>query len=255
MPYHKFLKTSQVLVFLWMCGRIVYIWVEIIIIYLTFKMNKTYKLYITILLILTFFSPVLFSKINGFIFFNEKTGAIGDTIGGITTPFVNILAAFLIFFSFKEQVKSNKEQIENQNIDRFRNDYEEIKKEYNLVQFNENEIHKTLTKQIFESPIDIYCKDLEVRKEGNITFEYQFKYILYLIQYFIEEIENSNLKDCNKKLFIKKIYQFYYSRIEYHINESIKIADINNYNVPFILQSKKISKIMYDILLCKLPQK
>ena len=39
----------------------------------------------------------------------------------------------------------------------------------------------------------MYCRDLELRREGNITFEYQYKYVLYLIQYFIEVEKNGSL--------------------------------------------------------------
>ncbi|MBC3757513.1 hypothetical protein H7U19_03810 [Hyunsoonleella sp. SJ7] len=209
-------------------------------------MNKSYKLLIIGLLLLVIVSPALLTQISGIISFNSESGAIGDTIGGITAPIVNILGAVLIFISFQEQVKANTQQIENQNIDRFRNDYEEIKKEFYQVGFNEKEIHQNLNKTVFESPIDIYSRDLEIRKEGNITFEYQFKYVLYLIQYFIEELEKSNLTDSNKKLFVKKIYQFYYSRIEYHIDESIGFAEEYKYDVPFIILAKKVSKLIKD---------
>jgi hypothetical protein len=207
-------------------------------------MKKSYKLLIIGLLLLVILSPALLTQISGIISFNSDSGAIGDTIGGVTSPIVNILGAVLIYISFQEQVKANTQQIENQNIDRFRNDYEEIKKEFYQVGFNEKEIHEELSETDFESPIDIYCKDLEIRKEGNIIFEYQFKYILYLIQYFIEELEKSDLSVSNKELFIKKIYQFYYSRIEYNVDLSLVIAVDNKYEVPFIIQAKKVSELI-----------
>lgn len=210
-------------------------------------MNKSYKYLIIGLLLLVVVSPYLLTQFSGIIPFNAESGAIGDTIGGITAPLVNILGAILIFISFQEQVKANTQQIENQNIDRFRNDYEEIKKEFHLVGFNKEEIHENLNNIVFESPIDVYCRDLEIRKEGNITFEYQFKYVLHLIQYFIEELENSNLHEQNKKLFIKKIYQFYYSRIEYHIDQSIEYAVVYNYDVAFIVVATRVTKILRDI--------
>ena len=50
-------------------------------------------------------SPFLFTR-SGYIDFTH-TGNIGDTIGGITAPFINILNAFLIYITFKEQQKAN----------------------------------------------------------------------------------------------------------------------------------------------------
>ena len=107
-------------------------------------MNKSYKYLIIGLPLLVVVSPYLLTQFSGIIPFNAESGAIGDTIGGITAPLVNILGAILIFISFQEQVKANTQQIENQNIDRFRNDYEEIKKEFHLVGFKKEEIHENL---------------------------------------------------------------------------------------------------------------
>jgi len=198
------------------------------------------------ILLLVVVSPALFTQLEWLISFDTDSGAIGDTIGGITAPFINILGAFLIYISFQEQVKANRQQIENQTIDRFRNDYEEIKRENYQVGFNKEELHEELSNKIFESPIDMYCRDLELRREGNITFEYQYKYVLYLIQYFIEEIEESNLSRNNKNLFIKKIYQFYFARIEYHLEESIDFGKEYKYNALFIQLAEKISELFKD---------
>src|SRR5690606_14975927 len=101
------------------------------------------------LLLLVVVSPALLTQFSGIISFNTDSGAIGDTIGGITAPIVNILGAVLIFISFQEQVKANTQQIENQNIDRFRNDYEEIKKEFYQVGFSNKEIHESLSHFVF----------------------------------------------------------------------------------------------------------
>ena len=49
-----------------------------------------------------------------------------------------------------------------------------------------------------------------------------------------------------KKLFIKKLYQFYYSRIEYHIEESIGHAEEYKYDPPFIVLAIKVAELMTD---------
>lgn len=54
--------------------------------------------------------PIVFTlKITAFPDFTS-TGAIGDTIGGITSPFLNIGAAFLLYYTLMEQIKTNKKQ-------------------------------------------------------------------------------------------------------------------------------------------------
>ena len=45
----------------------------------------------------------------------SKTGSIGDTIGGITAPIINIFAAFLVYLAFREQVKANEIQVASLN--------------------------------------------------------------------------------------------------------------------------------------------
>lgn len=209
-------------------------------------MKKRIKIIILTLLILIVALPFVFTQFSSCFPFNDKSSIIGETIGGITAPLVSILGALIIYTSFKEQVKFNSHQVEYQNIERFRNDFVEIKNEFHRVEFNEDEIHKSLKNESFESAIEIYVRDLEKNNDGNISFEYQFKYVLYLIQYFIIEIEKSNLRKQNKKLIIKKLYQFYYSRIQYHIEESIELADKLDYNVPFIVLAKKVSKLIED---------
>jgi len=53
--------------------------------------------------ILTF--PAICSRLN----FNV-TGQIGDTIGGLTAPFIASIGAILVFIAFREQVRANAEQ-------------------------------------------------------------------------------------------------------------------------------------------------
>ena len=40
----------------------------------------------------------------------SSTGQIGDTIGGITGPIINLIGAFLVYISYQAQIKANKIQ-------------------------------------------------------------------------------------------------------------------------------------------------
>lgn len=52
---------------------------------------------------LAFFSPMLFT-LHGLECFNfNKTGAVGDTIGGLTAPFIGVLNAILLYMTLKRQ--------------------------------------------------------------------------------------------------------------------------------------------------------
>ena len=66
---------------------------------------------ILIAFIKIFLAPYIFTR-ETFLWFDfEKTGQIGDTIGGITAPVINLFAALLIYIAFKEQVRANEIQI------------------------------------------------------------------------------------------------------------------------------------------------
>lgn len=87
------------------------------------KKNLYTLIFINILFIII--SPWLFTRKWNFLDFTE-TGPIGDTIGGITSPFINVLNAILIFLAFKEQKDAN-------DILRNQNKYERGKETQQLV--------------------------------------------------------------------------------------------------------------------------
>ncbi len=89
------------------------------------KINKSFEflkenilLAILISISFTLIAPFLFTiKLNVPWFDFTETGQIGDTIGGITAPFINILNAILIYIAFTEQLKANnllKNQIDSE---------------------------------------------------------------------------------------------------------------------------------------------
>lgn len=79
--------------------------------------NAKWLLAIGVLVIITM--PFLFTLECFHERFNfSDTGQIGDTIGGITAPFLNLIGAFLIFYALKAQVKANElvqRQIDKEN--------------------------------------------------------------------------------------------------------------------------------------------
>jgi len=66
------------------------------------------------LALLSFTTPYLLTQFSSGISF-LGTGEIGDTIGGITAPFVNLLAAYLVYKSFTAQIRANAQQRDDHN--------------------------------------------------------------------------------------------------------------------------------------------
>ena len=81
------------------------------------------------LIIFAFVSPWLFTRGWTKIDFSN-TGQIGDTIGGLTAPFINLLSAILVYLAFKEQIESN-------NLTRTQFLLQEIKEQQRLQRIKE----------------------------------------------------------------------------------------------------------------------
>lgn len=87
------------------------------------EIKKTLKLGKTLLWIgipLCLLTPILFTLPLGWLDFTN-TGNIGDTIGGITAPFINILGAILVFLALKAQILANlviQDQIDRQDSEK-----------------------------------------------------------------------------------------------------------------------------------------
>lgn len=158
--------------------------------------SKTLKqarrlLYIGIGLILL--SPFL---LTGHSFWNRlnfsQTGQIGDTIGGITAPIVNLLGAILVYLALKAQIEANlilKSQWDDQkNKDNIQTQSDEINQLYynlkesidnfNYYSFDSNEFgqgqYLTGSEAIYKLFNDFYCdkchlSDEELKGNPKIT--------------------------------------------------------------------------------------
>jgi|688.fasta_scaffold29824_8 hypothetical protein len=87
------------------------------------KITKTLRIGIILMWIgvpIGLLSPLIFTLESDYFDFT-KSGNIGDTMGGISAPFINTLAAILVFLALKAQIQANliiQEQIEQQEIDK-----------------------------------------------------------------------------------------------------------------------------------------
>lgn len=80
------------------------------------KKIKNLKFYISLLgiLLIIFSSLYIFTRPAIWVEFDfSKTGDIGDTIGGITAPIINLFGAFLLYVSLKEQINANEKIYED----------------------------------------------------------------------------------------------------------------------------------------------
>lgn len=97
-------------------------------------------IFTTVLLIMISFLsfPYLFTSRSWFnLDFTDK-GEIGDTIGGISGPFIAIAAAILTFLAFWVQFKANEQQKIDLQIERFENRF------YNLIEIHRNNVSELI---------------------------------------------------------------------------------------------------------------
>lgn len=109
----------------------------------------------------------------------SETGQIGDTIGGITSPFLNLIGAFLVFYALKAQVKANEliqDQIDKDNEAKEReNEAQNLNQLYSYLTDNINSFHfKTLPIEQLKNIGDI---ETEVEYSGGEAFYHLFSQI------------------------------------------------------------------------------
>lgn len=66
----------------------------------------------------------------------NNTGQIGDTIGGVTAPFIGIISIILLVYTLREQIKFNKKQKEISSDEQFKSTF------FNLLQVQRDIIEK-----------------------------------------------------------------------------------------------------------------
>lgn len=218
------------------------------------------------LLLFVMFGPILFSKLTLGPEFNEKSAHIGDTIGGITAPFVNLLAALLVWISFKEQVKANKllsketsYNFLNTLIKNFKNSYEDFNQQ------NDTRISLVRDFNLDDYPIDILISGTRYfphyTNEDSTLYEIKRIYYNYhniiikisgsinLFSTILDNIRNSNL-DKNLKtsflILINNEFLFYLEIIsKLELIQGFLTQTKEHFNHPHNTEEHKNSLIKY----------
>lgn len=215
------------------------------------NMKKITAIYLVIILSLIIIVIPIILTLPSFnkLFDLSDKGEIGDTLGGITSPFINSIAAILVFIAFKEQVRSNdliKEQLYFQHIQDQINRLEDNS-------LNLSKIHEDISKEITYSIRD--CEDIIGYKPPySIKLSEQLlNQILYSTTIFnqtlsmIEKLENDKDFLYNKLGILYKIlYKDYYCKIESELNRALEHKPTPElYIVEIILETKKLKENKY----------
>jgi hypothetical protein len=166
------------------------------------------------------------------IFNYSDTGEIGDTIGGITSPFVSLIGSILVFYALKAQIDANRliqEQFDEQKadeIDRKRLVY--ITDQINILRTDINEFTYTFRQKNYKynytgsDGIYQFLKSIKIGDDHSLTEE-EFKNqnpkineLIHLLKNFhnqIEIIQREKVSDYDRDYFFSLLEYLYNSKI------------------------------------------
>ena len=220
--------------------------------------SKREKIGLGLLLVFIILAPIIFTQFSSLYGFNADSGAIGDTIGGVTAPFVNLLAAYLVYKSFTAQIRANAQQREDHDkqmkqlnkehgFNYISNYFALVKENYysNKFGFDGHFVHidsaiNRMTRFKIDNDLDRLNELINLDSNSSVQNEIKI----------IKQKINLNLKSFNSNLLfpIKSITE--HASNAYLFLEEMKKSDID-YGIKFYYRTE-IGKMSDDMRLWKL---
>jgi hypothetical protein len=226
---------------------------------------------ISFLLIFVAIKPSIFPGLD-----LSKTGDIGDTIGGITAPFLNIFGSLLIYVSFREQYKANQiqqkaildelkstsQEKEFQLIDSVLTDF---KHSYDKLTFATIEPRKIshqnqerILEEVFNTSIIALTKFPRYFGVGSGIFSRQFEekgfiiqlmYCLQTFNYAVRRINTINKSQSDFNYFIEKVHTLYDTLLRHQVDDILEIFENNTTEktITFKTENKKTLDVIANI--------
>ncbi len=193
--------------------------------------------FLIVFFIIVLLLPIVLTQLSISIFDFTNTGQIGDTIGGITAPFIGILAGYLTFLAFHEQSKANTESAKDLKVERFENHF------FNFI----NLLH--------EQEKDTFIPTIGGSKQAYHFMFYEYKAIYYLIVKFgaYKKYQNRKNLELNQAfhLYLNGVSRSSISRLTENC-QGIDLEDIRHMNdflltrQEFFLRSGTMPKYLRD---------
>lgn len=230
------------------------------------KDNVNWILFIGLILTIAF--PLLLVLPAPFKFMQiSNINFLGSNIGGLTAPIIGFLGAFLIYLAFNEQNIRNKRNELNREFDIYNNMIESINSEINSISFynkvpaykyrsgNPSARIESMRKGEYELlllngsyALFIYSKEYD-KKEIKRDFNYesdpiliQLIYILRNLEYLLDEINSSEIKENEKFILQNKINMLYRSKLKMSVENFIYLFVANAPDNVFYKEIRKIDE-------------
>lgn len=190
------------------------------------KKIKDLKFYISILgiLLIIFSSLYIFTRPAIWVEFDySKTGDIGDTIGGITAPIINLFGAFLLYISLKEQIKANDniyettlDQRKDRNFEIVLKTFLDLKSDFLNLEYEK--LKSTAALNAFINNFNETWSEDEFWQHFGQPIYSECIFILSQYDFIIFQINGGNIRDKEKSILETMITNYYISRLEHPIN-------------------------------------
>lgn len=138
----------------------------------------------------------------------SSTGQIGDTIGGVTTPFIGLVSAFLVYKAFLMQYNANKML--------------SVEKALAIIQYNLDYLKATYNKKIIDHSIKLTKRRFEAPSDTN--------------EERVDALDNL-LKNCRTPLYIS----VYTGKILLENKFNLDKQELLNYKLHYVTISGDLS--------------
>lgn len=179
-----------------------------------------------LVLLLSFFAPLIFVQESSFGKHFVGTGEIGDTVGGLMNPFVALAGVFLTFLAFYIQFKANNQQREifRQELDfnKFENQFYEMLKLHkdNVSEIQVDEL-KLYIKKNSGGGQEIECSDKTIN--GRRTFNF-LKHEFELIY----QIAKKHFPNSDPKVWVNEAYGVFFSGLsDFELQKHAFFQEVN----------------------------
>jgi len=169
----------------------------------------------------------------------SHAGDVGETIGGITAPVIELIGSVLIYLSFRQQIEANKIQFDSYNEQKEQsnqaNNYERLMGLYNELKYDLEKLryikHNGDIKE-YLGPDALEHFVIDLKKTGDKVFEEntifmnEFLYLSSSLYYLIFKIEelHTQLNPTDKSILFQKIEFMYHARFDDNLTVLVNYA-------------------------------
>lgn len=221
------------------------------------NLSKRERIYYLIFGIFLFLLPFLLTSETISIVSFRDTGQIGDTIGGITSPFLSFFGSILVYLALKAQIEANN-KIQTQFDEQKKIDY---RQNFENTFFNMLTIHHDIVKNIdYESSSLLQKSSLssylyahngglynKLSESNQINSRDVFKVSLDLIRYLIQEdlILEHQLNRPNEDHIFMAVYDAELSRKLKTFKKIFSLSEISFLNISETTRFQSIYDSIY----------